>query len=374
MIVLRIPFGYDDAGFYWPSSPQKRAELMSVKAGSPSDYESTYQCRPGKREGAIFLDDDRTFYDAPVGLPGGIINPDVKTFCSRGYRIIQAWDTAFSQTKGSAYTACVTALLVPCSKWHRDEGQNFLVWGPCEHHFDVYVLDVFREKLDWGDLNEAFRMMYSKWRPEKIIIEKRASGISLFQQFASSDLPIHGVEAKEGKRARAISGTIAGSAQGWFRRHRVAFPVAANWLDAYWTEMKDFTGEDGNISDQVDASVHLITDAINTSSVASMLPTDWSPERIENLPMLMFAEQQKEMMSAARMMNGAIDPRHQQLVMIGEMPNMGVNPFAGTCGYCVHSHVKGLSPGWCEVQNRNVIAFDSCVAYDDGTPSIEMLA
>ena len=90
-------------GFYWPSSDQKRSEVLAVKRNSPSDFESVYQCRPGQREGSIFLADDlNAFYEAPLGLSLGINSPDVAEFVKRCKGIIiQGWDTAFSTTNQS---------------------------------------------------------------------------------------------------------------------------------------------------------------------------------------------------------------------------------------------------------------------------------
>ena len=131
---IRVPFGVDPSGqgFYWPTSKQKRSEVMTVKRNSPSDFESIYQGHPGARQGTIFLNSDlNAFYATEInGQPFphtelilGLSSPYTRAFTSRGFCIIQAWDTAFSTTLTSAWTVCVTSLFVPCQLYHCGEDE-----------------------------------------------------------------------------------------------------------------------------------------------------------------------------------------------------------------------------------------------------------
>lgn len=350
MISLRVPYGSDYQGFFWPASQQKRSEMMSVKKNKPDVFEATYQCRPGAKQGSIFLSSDFTYYDPPQDMAIGRASPTVMELIRHGHGVFQAWDTAFSQTNTSAYTACVTGLFVPCSHYHR--GEDPTLFGPCEHHFDVMILEVWRQRVDWGGLVGAFKEQTTKWGPEISIVEKRASGISLFQSVSSAGFPIIGVEAIEGKRARAIAGVEAGSTQGWFRQHRVIFPRYAPWLVDYETELKDFTGVDDSPSDQVDSTVHLVTHAIEIGSSTTILPGPWQPERVDQLPQMAYdaeMEAQKKQIT---------NPRGAFLSMLGDLPSMSFDPTEATCAQC-----KNRTNGFCAVQKRKTISFDTCAAF-----------
>lgn len=352
-LKLKVHYGYDHLGvttaFYWPGSNQKRGEVLSIKRTAPDTFESTYQGRPGQREGSIFLAKDFVFYIPPESLSEGIANENVKKFVQHGHMIVQAWDTAYDETKNSAWSVCITALLVPCDKYHR--GEDPLTWGPCDVHFDVYILNVYREKVDIGDLVMEIRSQFNRWHPDIVIIENRASGISAIQALRNSDIPVHPVPAELGKRARAIQGVGAGSAQGWFRRHRVYLPTVASWKTVYITEMKDFSGADDGISDQVDATVHLLRYAIIAGAQTSIFPTAWTPERgtpLDDSIMIDGGEAQR------------VNPNALLLTMLGELPNMDIDPFGGLCGRC--NNFKG---SWCAVHKMNKAAIDSCIYYTD---------
>jgi predicted phage terminase large subunit-like protein len=349
LIKLKVTYGYDEAwadrneAFFWPTSDQKRREVTAVRRNSPADFEAIYQQRPGAREGSIFLKKDFLYYVPPEALWYGINAPSVAKFCEHGHGIFQAWDTAFSETAGSAWSVCVTGLLLPCSKYHCGEDEK--INGPCDAHFDVLILDVFRKKMDWGSLPLAVRQQHMKWRPELVLVENRASGISILQSMPGANINIQGVEAKEGKRARAISGTEAGSVQGWCRQHRVLFPQTARWLKTFETELKDFSGIDDAVSDQVDAFVHLVTYAIQLGAKTMLLPSDWSPDTAP-----------PDLIEASKAVNhGIADPRLEALMFIDELPSMVVDPYATSCSNCTH-----YEKGWCGLWRRPMIPMDCC--------------
>lgn len=356
-LKMKVYYGEDEHGFYWPSSKQKRDEVMQVKRGSPDSFEAIYQCRPGAREGTIFLESDLSaYYEPPRDLAKGRASPAVRAFLEKGYGVFQAWDTAYGETKQSAWSVCTTALFVPCNKYHRGEDEH--VFGLCDHHFDVVILDVYRKKIGFAELPMEMAAQEIKWGPEKIIIEDRASGISAIQVMSKAGKPIVAVPAAEGKRARAINGIGAGSAQGWFRRHRVLLPRPSEqqpipWLVPWRTEMKDFSGAEDAISDQVDSVVHLVRYAILHGVESAMFPSDWTPERGTHSAGFTIAEAAEV---AAMGQTRAGDAMF--LTIIGDLESMATDPFDGCCGRCHH-----LVNRFCNVQKMQKSEIDSCMLY-----------
>lgn len=345
---LRVPYGKDPDGhgnaFFWPSSPSKRGELLSVKRNHPSAYESVYQCRPGQRKGSIFLESDFAYYRPPPKLEMGVSNSDVSAFLSRFHMIAAGWDTAYENTKDSDPTVGIVAGFNYCDQYHR--GEDPVLVGPCDPHFDVYILDLFREYVPWGDLVTAFRKLHNKWYPQTHVVERRASGISIYQTLPSVGINVEGVNSIESKLARAISGTEAGSVQGWFRQHRVRLPSGSPWVESYVREMKDFTGDDDSSDDQVDATVHLVNFAIQNGTAVALMPSSWAPETVD----VIMAEQ-----SAFSTLSTRTASRRTVVEFLSFLPSFSDDPFYGTCGRC--KHAENL---FCPLQDRRVSALDGC--------------
>jgi predicted phage terminase large subunit-like protein len=102
-------------------------------------------------------------------------------------QVIQTWDTGFKTTAGSAYSVCQT--------WGR---------GP----FGFILLDRFRERLEWPDLERKVIQLYNEQRPQAVLIEDRASGQSLIQSLnRNTSIPIIPIQAVLDKvlRARVVS-------------------------------------------------------------------------------------------------------------------------------------------------------------------------
>jgi predicted phage terminase large subunit-like protein len=360
---LRVYYGQDPepgpSGFYWPGSPAKRRELMSVKRNHPSSYESIYQCRPGQREGSIFLEDDFVYYRPPSNLSAGVSDPEVAAFCSKFHTIIAGWDTAMEAKHDSDFTVGIAAGLLPCSEYHR--GEDLAIYGECEPHLDVYLLDLVRKKLQWGDLASEFRAFHRKWRPARHVVEKKASGIQLYQSMPAIGIDVEGVPANQSKRARAVSGTEAGSTQGWFRQHRVWLPDQVPWLSSYKTEMKDFTGDEDASDDQVDATVHLVNHAISFGGAMGLMSSEWEPDKVDSII--------EDQVRQPEVRGTYIPARAELLSWIQFAPDFSDNPFSMCCAMCTNNQ-----DGFCSVQKRNVASLDFCEHFHSKLETLESLS
>lgn len=339
MRQFRVYYGEDLAGFYWPSSQQKRTEWLTIKRNKPAEAQSIYQCAPGSREGTIFLESDFAYYAAPATLSLGVESPAVRKFLERGHMVATGWDTAFEATSTADFTAGLPALFIPCSKYHC--GEDPLIFGECDPHFDVLILDMVHEKLTWADLVPAFRRIHKKWEPFVHVVEKRGAGISLYQAMPLVGINVIGENPIESKRARAIQGVGAGSVQGWFRQHRVLFPLNQDGTEPVWVtkikdQLKDFSGAKDAEDDIADAIVHLVSYAIRVGGGAAVLPQS---EEIERLERTLEAP--------------TTDSRVQFFAWLGEAPGLSEDIFAHTCGRCDNN-----SQGFCKVYRRKIIAID----------------
>lgn len=150
-------------------------------------------------------------------------------------KLIQAWDTAYEESERADFSVCVTAGL-----WRNK----------------VYILDVFRERMELPQLKRAIISQYHQWKPEKVLIENRASGKSVYQVLRQeSGVPV--VEVDPGgkdKVSRARSTTI------FIESGRVLLRSGAIWLDALLGELTMFP--EGEHDDQVDSLVYAVLELL----------------------------------------------------------------------------------------------------------------
>lgn len=355
---FRAYFGIDHTGqgFYWPNSPQKRAEYFDVKRNNPTQAASVYQGEPGGREAGIFLDSDFRFvrlgqYDRllPALLPEFLRHPACRT--------VQSWDTAHDRNPDSDYSVCVTAVLIPCAEWHNDEDPA--VHGRPDFHYDAYIVDVFRDKLEFGGLMSKVRELATIWGPSFIAIERSAGAIPLIQSLAGV-LPITPVNVHllGSKRQRVLVSLGGGTAsvQGWLRQGRVKFWAEAPWFATLRREMLDFSGDGSGHDDQVDSLCLLISQAILLGSGSAKLP---SREAIDgDLPDLGPASERMSDGLRLLMRIAEAERSQAQVLLPGITPS--ALPAIQVCGNCRN---RAMPSGMCAIQKRPTVAIDSCESW-----------
>ena len=343
-------------GFFWPEMDAKREEYFDGKRLEPETTEAVYQCNPGARHGAVFLlsDFDRRYQPAENQYLG-IQIPEVAELCrADGSTVVQAWDTAFSAESTSDHSVCATLLLTPCNHYHRDEDPER--FGPCEQHFDISILDIWRGRVGYAEVERQMRAMYHTWQPAVVLVENKAYGVTAIENLQNSGMPIEAVKVGplESKRARAVEGVSGGSVQGWCRSWRVRVPTEAPWLEAFLREMTSFTGTKGGTDDQVDALVHGVRWAIRNGGGAD-LPSEWAN-----------AARVDEIMRQGMPVDAVAN-------MVAGFQGLAFDPFGNCCGRCqyfvglireknlpqkVESNTKPRD--WCMLHNRPTQAIGSC--------------
>jgi predicted phage terminase large subunit-like protein len=179
------------------------------------DFSAQYQQQPIPIEGNLVKWSWFRFYDdLPTVLPTD--------------RIVVSWDTAMTSNELADYSACVVLLV---------RGET------------VYVLDVYRARLDYPDLKRKVIEIHCHWRHSTfnfaLIVENKGSGMSLIQDLGREH--IHAIAIKpEGDKAMRMSEQSARIEAG-----SVLLPKQAPWLDEFRRELLTFPA--GRHNDQVDA-------------------------------------------------------------------------------------------------------------------------
>lgn len=186
-----------------------------------SHYSAQYLQAPVPAEGLMVKREWLTFYDLPPG-------PEA------GGQIVQSWDTATKTGVFNDYSVCVMARVI------RNK---------------VYILDVFRQKLEFPALKANVLRLAREWRAKVLLIEDAASGQQLLQVLRQeqpanvpSPLPRPATTDKRTRMAGQTARIEAGD---------LVLPKEAPWLASYLHELLGFpqTRHD----DQADATVHILS-------------------------------------------------------------------------------------------------------------------
>jgi predicted phage terminase large subunit-like protein len=159
----------------------------------------------------------------------------------RNDKIIVSWDTAMSSRELADYSACIIAQV---------RGEN------------VYVLDVFRARLEYPALKRKVIEIHEFWRymcPNyMLLIEKKGSGMCLIQDLGQQSINAIAVQP-EGDKIMRMSQQTARIEAGC-----VFLPERASWLSDFRAELMAFPG--GRHNDQVDALSQLLYRAFHCRS------------------------------------------------------------------------------------------------------------
>jgi predicted phage terminase large subunit-like protein len=217
------PLGRLHGEALWPERYDETALKKSRMAAGPFWWSAQYRGKPQPEGGGLFKTAWFKTYD-----------PDTLPRNSKGEltlsRVIQIWDTAHKEAQRNDRSACLTL-------------------GQVRIPTRYYVLDLFVGRLAFPELTRAATAQYDKWNPDRVIIEDKASGISLIQQLRrDTHVPLRAVPAVDDKvtRANTVTGIIEAG--------QVFLPERASWLADFLKEIGDFPT--GAHDDIVDVLVH----------------------------------------------------------------------------------------------------------------------
>lgn len=140
-------------------------------------------------------------------------------------RIVQSWDSASKAGEAHDYSVCTT--------WY-------------EYKRGYYLVDIFRERLEFPDLRRAIISQATKYNPNAILIEDKGSGIHLIQDLQQeTKLPVLAYEPQGDKLTRMMGQTPK------IECGRVLIPDTAPWESDFEAEIIKFPN--GKHDDQIDS-------------------------------------------------------------------------------------------------------------------------
>jgi len=210
---------------YWPEYITMDDLIKTREGSSRSDWASLYLQSPVGDDGNIFVKDD--FQDWEDDDP-----PE----CDE---IIQTLDTAFSTKSTADYSVIQTWGIFHITLLD-DNGYEY---------YEPNAILLFQEKGRWSypELRRKAAEQYKRFKPDRIIVEQKASGQSLIQDMRLNKLPVLPFQPDRDKVSRAHA------ASGMIERGRVWLPLKKKYAAELLQEALEFPK--GAHDDSVDAMV-----------------------------------------------------------------------------------------------------------------------
>lgn len=158
--VIEFPAILPSGNPLWPEF-WSLDELSALKEELPnSKWQAQYQQQPTSEEGAIVK---REWWK--------VWEKDEPPRCDF---IIQSWDTAYETTNRSDFSACTT-----WGVWTTEEGET-----------NIILLDSYKARLEFYELKKKVLELHKEYEPDALIVEKKVSGISLYQELRRMGVPV----------------------------------------------------------------------------------------------------------------------------------------------------------------------------------------
>lgn len=121
--------------------------------------------------------------------------------------IIQSYDTAFEEDEESDFSARTT--------WGVFEHEEYLdpklPWTAKykgQKRLSLIMLERLNKRMEFPELRKNAKEAAKLWRPDKILIEKKASGHSLAQEMRKAGLPVSRIKVTDSKFVRAHAASL----------------------------------------------------------------------------------------------------------------------------------------------------------------------
>ena len=212
--------GYFKAGrILQPSRHDRELLALYKEQMGEQNFEAQFNQSPLPPGGATFREEWIQRYETAPGP-------------AKVQAVIQSWDTAYEGDEENSYSVCTT-------------------WAKCADGY--HLLHVWRGHPGFPELVKKVQELRAKFKASMVIVEKKASGISLIETLNEpGKMPwLHYVLPEKGKVERAQQQSVK------FEQGLIWLPNEAEWLAAYEAELFQFPH--GKHDDQVDSTVQLLT-------------------------------------------------------------------------------------------------------------------
>jgi predicted phage terminase large subunit-like protein len=230
--------------------PQEVVNALKRDMGTYA-YAGQYQQRPAPRGGGIFPYNSWEYWDRQLAMQYG---KSENQFPDMDF-ILAVADTAFTEKQENDFSAVVV----------------LGVWSDLHKMQNIMLMHFWQKRLKFNDAVEEIVKSTRKFKADRLLIENKASGISIYQEIVritrEEDFPVQLVDPKnEDKEARAsaVSGFFGEEKEDGSRRQGLVYAPGRlqdngaiwprEWADELMAQAATFPK--GKHDDGVDAMVH----------------------------------------------------------------------------------------------------------------------
>jgi predicted phage terminase large subunit-like protein len=190
------PLGREVGECLWPEwfSPEMFAQEKATQGSR--NWNALYQQKPRPDEGAILK-------KGWWRLWRGAKAPKCEL-------VLSVYDTAFEEGEDDDYTARTTWGIfwneepLPERGGHEPKPGERGVKG----RYSAILLERLKKRLSFPDLRREAKDHYDSFKPDVVMVEKKASGHSLLQELRRAKVPVRAIKADKSKLARANAAAI----------------------------------------------------------------------------------------------------------------------------------------------------------------------
>jgi predicted phage terminase large subunit-like protein len=150
--------------------------------------------------------------------------------------VIQSYDTAFEEEEESDFSARTTWGVFE----HEESLDPRLPWTAKykgQKRLSLLLMERMNRRMEFPELRENAMEAAELWKPDKILIEKKASGHSLAQELRRAGLPVSRIKVQDSKFVRAHAAAL-------ILERGCVWYVKRNWANEVITQCGNFPADD----------------------------------------------------------------------------------------------------------------------------------
>ena len=207
------------------------AEMKKLAAElTERGFEAQIQQNPSEEQGNILKRTQWRKWDEPE-LP-------------KCHTLLQFYDTAFEAGEENDYSARTTWGVFEYEETASADS-HWAVRGTKMTRQCVILLERMKERMEYPALRADALSANERWKPDRVIIEKKSSGHALAQELRRAGIPVTRIKVSESKIARAHAASLV------FERGCIWYPPRQWALEVIEDCAKFPTGSDDDIVDTV---------------------------------------------------------------------------------------------------------------------------
>ena len=226
--IIELPAIMPSGKPLWPEFwPIEQLEALREEL-PPSKWNAQYQQSPTGEEGALVKREWWKIWE--------------KEDPPRCEYIIQSWDTAFTKSERSDYSACVTLGVFFMNENSQDP--------------NIILLDALQKRMEIPELKDKAMSHYKYWEPDTLLVEAKAAGAPLVFELRQMGIPV--TEYTPSRGTRKVSNdkfARLNSVTDLFRSGKVWSPDT-RWAHELIEQMAAFPNAEHD--DLVDATVQAL--------------------------------------------------------------------------------------------------------------------